>query len=448
MDMLVSSDAASDADVAPDEGAVDGAVDDAGAAQDGGDVDMFVEADLGPVEPEVCNGEDDDLDGIIDEGVSNVCGGCGGLPPEGCQAWRVNLVQSEADTVIPDRVVGLVGSALGFSEQRIEGATCEVVRVPAALPDAHLGQVNIDSALANLNLGPVYDENLGGHRYLNTPELGGTTVHDSGDVVEIRAGGGLLVGPFELELEAPTRLAGVAEADLEAVAALAEGRADEAVTLTWEAAQDPGARLRFFVGGSRPIFRTAVYRGTDSYQIQALLRDDGALELDPELFGGGLPESAIRVELAREREVRLPRGSHSLTATIGKLVRFAHAGPLDRDAPRPFQITEPSPNTREITPGEPLRVAWSALPAGAGPLTVTLILQDNAIPERRQMSCVVDDPAAGAITLPASFTEGWPMGDSDVRVLAVRWNVYQAALPAPDEGTLVRAQTVQMTLEP
>ncbi|MCA9544394.1 MAG: hypothetical protein KC613_08385 [Myxococcales bacterium] len=411
--------------------------------------DMFVAPDVGPAEPEICDGQDQDQDGLIDEGVSNACGGCGGLPPEGCQAWRVSLVQNAQSTLVPDGVVGLTGAALGFSEQMIPGALCEILRIPASPVDAHLGQVNVDSPQANLNLGPVYDDRLGAHRYLNTPELGATTVHDAGDAVQVRAGGGLLVGPFDFTLTAPDRLAQVTEDDLAPIADLAQGNRDAPYTLTWAPGGDPRLPVGLFIGGSRPIFRTSVYRGTDSYQIDGRLRDDGEFVLAPELFGGGLPESAIRVDLVRQAELRLPLGSHSVSAQIGQRLRLGRSGPLERDAERPFQITNPSPNVREIAPGEPLLVEWSALPPGAGPLTVTLILQDNAIPERRQISCVVDDPSLNALTLPAEFTaEFWPAGDTDVRILALRWDVFRAELPAPDRGTLVRSQTIQMDLEP
>ncbi|MEZ4463898.1 MAG: hypothetical protein R3F43_05095 [bacterium] len=37
--------------------------------------------DAAPPVPEICNGQDEDADGLIDEGVANVCGGCGGCPP-------------------------------------------------------------------------------------------------------------------------------------------------------------------------------------------------------------------------------------------------------------------------------------------------------------------------------------------------------------------------------
>jgi hypothetical protein len=39
--------------------------------------------DLTPV-PEICNGLDDDCDGVIDNGVTNQCGTCGDIPPDAC----------------------------------------------------------------------------------------------------------------------------------------------------------------------------------------------------------------------------------------------------------------------------------------------------------------------------------------------------------------------------
>ncbi len=55
------------------------------ADRDGNGVGDFcdVGCELGPA-PEVCNGEDDDCDLEIDEGVLNACGECGPAPPELC----------------------------------------------------------------------------------------------------------------------------------------------------------------------------------------------------------------------------------------------------------------------------------------------------------------------------------------------------------------------------
>ncbi len=50
--------------------------------------ELVCNAPLVEPSPEVCNGVDDDCDGQIDEGVLNVCGGCGelpGIPGERCQ---------------------------------------------------------------------------------------------------------------------------------------------------------------------------------------------------------------------------------------------------------------------------------------------------------------------------------------------------------------------------
>ena len=80
-----------DGDVAPQDASRDGQV-----------------PDGPPPPPEECNGEDEDGDGEIDEGVSNICGGCGGIPPEGCQAWVLQAVQNEAGRLNPNAVASLI----------------------------------------------------------------------------------------------------------------------------------------------------------------------------------------------------------------------------------------------------------------------------------------------------------------------------------------------------
>ncbi|MCB9549666.1 MAG: hypothetical protein H6706_27995 [Myxococcales bacterium] len=441
-----SADAALDAAVPPD-AAPDAAPDDA-ALDDAAPPDALP-PDAAPPVPEVCNGQDEDADGLIDEGVANVCGGCGGLPAEGCQAWGIDLIEGVDGRLNPDRAVGLQGSAIGFSEREIEGASCAVIRQVGTLADAHLGQVTIESPRAMLNLGPVYDANRGGHRYLNNPETGPLLLHGPGDAVTARAGGGLLVAAFELSATAPAALADVQ--GLDRAADLARARADDsALELRWGTA--PAAEqgdIRFFIGGSAPISTNVVYRSIRHYQLEATLVDDGELSLPAGFFGGGVAESAIWARLDRARAVRLPLGPHSVEMVVGRRTQIQEGGRLEpiADVP-PFQIVDPSPNVRDIVPGEPLRVAWGELPPGDGPLVVALTTYDGERDESRQVSCLVPDPSVGAIELPAEFTEDWPMGEADLRQLSVRYDLAVQALPPPDRGQLTQSITVLLKLNP
>jgi hypothetical protein len=425
----------------------DGALPDAGSEM-GADLgpDLGIEPDLGPVEPEECNGLDDDRDGNIDEDVSNICGGCDLIPGDGCQAWQINLIQNDEGRLNPDRVVGLQGAALGFSEREIPNAMCTVFRQAGVNPDAHLGQVNIDTPLANLNLGPVFDDRRGSHRYLQTPELGPVPVHSEGDLVEVRAGGGLAVGMFTLDGTAPAPLESVD--GLQLVADLARARVeDQPIQLRWPQAQADGrGDIRFFVGGSVPIFTNVVYRGIRHYQLDALLRDDGALDLPAGFFGGGVAESAIWARLDRSRTVRLPTGPHSVEMVIGQRQQIQEGGRLEAEGMPPYQIVDPSPNERVITPGDPMRVAWEGLPPGEGPLTVVLTTSDGI--EAQQVACEVIDAELGEIELPGDFTEFWPADESALRQLTLRWDLSNTAMPAPDRGQLRQSMSVILRLEP
>lgn len=438
-----------DAEVVGGDARVDGMVDppDEGVVPDlGPDEGLIVLPDMGPVAPEECNGLDDDRDGTIDEDVSNVCGGCAGIPAEGCQAWQINLIEGPNGTLNPDRVVGLQGAALGFSERAIPNAICTVFRQPATHPDAHLGQVNIDTPQAMLNLGPVYEEQRGGHRYLNTPESGPIPVHDTGDQIDVRAGGGLAVGMFTLDAVAPASLEDVE--GLQLVADLARARVDDsAASLTWPpaAAEDRGD-IRFFVGGSVPIFTNVVYRGIRHYQLDGLLVDDGRLDLPAGFFGGGVAESAIWARLERSRTTRLPLGPHSIEMVIGQRQQIQEGGRLEAEGEPPYQITDPSPNERVITPGEPTRIAWGALPEGEGPLTVVLTTSDGV--EAQQIACEVIDPMEGEIELPGDFTEFWPADEGALRQLTLRWDLSSTPFAAPDQGQIRQSMSVILKLEP
>ena len=61
----------------------------------------------GPCEPpaEICNGMDDDCDGVVDNGVLNACGGCGELPEETC-----NGADDDCDGGIDEGVTNACGA--------------------------------------------------------------------------------------------------------------------------------------------------------------------------------------------------------------------------------------------------------------------------------------------------------------------------------------------------
>ncbi len=425
----------------PDSGPpTDAAVPD--AALDGAPPDP----DAAPV-PELCDGDDDDGDGRIDEGVANICGGCGGLPPEGCQSWRVQLLRDEAGETDTNRVIGLSAGILAVSERRLEGADCEFIRVPAQHPDAHLGLVNVDAPEVTLNQVPDYDEQSGAHRYGNSPDLGRIRLYGDGDPLTVRAGGGRLVGAFRETLDAPAGLAGVSGEDLAPFAARARGEGDGPATLRWTPAADGGGELRLFIGGSVGLFNRNVYRAIRHYQLDGVLQDDGELSLPPELFTP-VPQSAVWVHLTRQARLQKPLGPHGVEILAGQRVETRMSGALDLDTTAPFDILAPSPNERRVTPGEPLEIRWSDPPAGTGPLVVTLTLVDGTNLEVRQLSCTVDDPAAGRLVLPGDATEAWPMGQGDLRQLSISYALADAPLPPPDRGSLTQSVTLLLRLEP
>jgi hypothetical protein len=65
---------------------------------------------------EVCNGVDDDCDGVVDEGVANACGGCAGVQQETC-----NNLDDDCDGVV-DNQEGIderVGAAVRRRRRRL-----------------------------------------------------------------------------------------------------------------------------------------------------------------------------------------------------------------------------------------------------------------------------------------------------------------------------------------
>jgi len=452
-DAAVFSDALSPGDARPDARG-DAATDASRPAEDAAVVDARPPADAAPEldagngTPEVCNGEDEDADGVVDEGVSNICGGCGGLPEEGCQAWRVEVLQTGEARAQPGRIVGLQGNALGFSEVDIEGGVCVAQAAPPPHPDAHLGIVNVDAPLGALTLVPRVDAQRGGFAYDPNPEVGALQVFRPGDAIDVRWGGGRLVGLGATSIEGPAALDGVDSAALDAAVARAQGVGDGAVSLTWTAPPPASTRLRLFVGGSAPIFNRNVYRGIRHYTMDAGLADDGEVTLPSALFAGGVAESSVWVYLRREAQRRIVLGPHSVDVSAAWRVEARGRGTLERDEAPPFDIVSPSPDVRAVRFGEPVEVRWTPLPDGTGPLDVQLVAFDAATETTHVVACRALAPESGVLRLPGALTTGWPSGAGVEAQLAVQLELARVALAAPDEGEMVHGATLLMQLRP
>ncbi len=446
-------DAVVDAGVRRDAAEVDAQVPDAEgvpdvALPDAGSPDAFVPPDACVPVDEVCDGVDDDCDGAIDEGIANPCGGCGPVPETGCQAWRVEMTQDPQGTLDPDRIVALLAGIGAYETREIPGGVCDAVTLPDQPMDAHLGVVQVVSPRRRLFLLPEYDARLGGHRYAAQDVEGRVDVHRGGDVVEVEAAGGAVLGRFEGSITAPEPLDEVEAGDLEGLLDVARGDADEA-RIAWEPAGLGGVgTVRLFVGGSRPLFTSPSYRGIEHYQLDAVLADDGDFAPPRGFFGAGVPDSSVWVWMARERSRRVIMGGHSVTLSAGQRVELRGNGPLAADEPHPFDVVSPAPEDARLFEGRPLVVGWTALPEGKGPLVVSLTLIDGESGVTRQVACVADAPDAGQLVLPADLIGEVPTGAGDLRQLSVRWGLADETLEEPDIGRLTRSATVILQLEP
>lgn len=412
---------------------------------DGGELPPDAAVTETPTPESRCDGEDEDADGRVDEGIANACGGCGGIPPGGCQAWRINLIQNGDSDLNVHRLLGLSAGILGVSFSDIPNGTCRTLRLQNRFgPDDHMGAVEIEHEEHTLTLNPRFDvenESVGYEADADTAPWPRLSV---GVPVSIRAQGGRTIGAFDTALSMPTRMDLIPADGLTQFATAIRGDdPDEPAVLSWSAVDSVDSQLRLYIGGSRIVFRRVrFYQAIEHYVLDGALVDDGEFQL-PEVFqGAGVAQSSIWVYLLRHAQKRLIFGPHTVSLDLGQRVESrVPGGQIPGDTP-PFQIINPSPNTREFTPGVPLAVQWSALPEGVGPLTMTLSHRNDETGIHTLVDCEIIDPSLGQATLLEDITSEVSDMPGQFRQLTLKWQLSSADLEAPDAGRFSRATSV------
>ena len=452
---------------------------DAEAGSPGGDqIDDWPELELPlpDVEEERCDGVDNDLDALIDEGVSNPCGGCAPFDDEvGCVGWRANLIQPQiltdgsnveperesiAGVVDPQRLITLSASVSSYEEFTIEGARCERYRSPQTWEGARsFGDVELDTPRASLTLVPNPNE-PGRYRALGEDEP--FTIHLPQDQVNLNWEGWSSPGspspqpaiePGELSLRSP-ELVQLASDDqlLRVIEAFQRPEnllaLHESLSLRWVAepvGSEAGVPLTLYVGGSQSLSRNGAYQEIRHYLLSASLFDDGRLDFElPGEFRA--PGSSIWVYLERAHRANAVQGEHPIRAQVGHRVeQRARAGGGSTGLPAALELLEPTADQPEANT-EGLTVRWRLTNSDTPPerLVVSLILYDSTWTE--QVACLVDDVSANILTLPGSRLDFWPMGPQSVRQLTLRADTKSLSFSYPDRGLLRRSDSVILRL--
>ena len=433
---------------------------------------------LPEIEEERCDGIDNDLDALTDEGVSNPCGGCTPLNEDvGCVSWRVNLTQAQissdqssldprpevqAGELDPQRLVTLSGSISTYESFVIEDARCERYRAPQSWEGAQsFGDTTLDTPRASLTLVPNPAQP---GRYRALGENDTFTLHLPRDQIDIRWEGWSnpssalpqpVIEPGSLSLRSPELVRLASDDELRNVIEAVQRPEDalalpEPISIRWVAEpqdQVAGPPLSLYIGGSQSLSRNGPYQEIRHYLMAAQLFDDGRLDFDlPSAFRA--PGSSIWVYLERVHQAHAIQGQNPIVLKAGHRTE-RRTGSSGGSPSLPVALELLSPPINEPEPdviSEGLNVRWRLTNPDKPPerVVVSLILYDTIWTE--QIACLVDDPNVGAITLPPSRLEFWPEGPQSVRQLTVRTDTKSLALSYPDRGLLRRSDSVILRL--
>ncbi|MEE2786872.1 MAG: hypothetical protein VX589_06000 [Myxococcota bacterium] len=399
-----------------------------------------------------CDTLDNDQDGFIDEGVSNLCGGCGEIPPTGCRLWGIELTHLFPGDLPPGIIASPILASLGQSVFDVPNGRCQLQRVVLTVDaDEHLGELTISSAEVSLQSRPEYDERLNRPVYRTPEDWGLAPFFEPGEIVRVQASGQPPFEAFDTELVAPAHMEGVSENDLRVFAENTQrfgpgGRAQ----LRWISAGADGRPLSLFYGGSRLVFRQTVsYQAIEFFTLAANLVDDGLFSLPFELLGQGAPSTAYRISVRRGIASSLVFGPHRVSMNLGEIVSARDTetdGTAMADFP-PFQITSPDPNRPAVIPGRAMRVAWSDMPPGTGPLEVRLNVRDPASNQQHLLICIVEDHRLGFMDIPAEHTEVLSDNAASINKLSLYWRIMAQGVAEPDVGDYTHAMSVLLDLD-
>lgn len=430
-------------------------------------------------EEERCDGLDNDLDALIDEGLTNPCGGCEPFDEErGCVGWYAGLVQTqqrsegggleegalEEGTLNPDRLLTISAAVLSYETFELEGARCEWVRSPQVWDEARsIGAVTLDTPSLGITLTPDAGQ-PGRYRVIGEEEP--FVLHRATDEIAMSWGGrqsespeGLTIEPGALSLTSPALVELATPLELDALAEALrrpedESAPDEAVALRWipeplerEGELIAGPTLRLYIGGSQSLFQRGAYRGIRHYLLSGELFDDGRLDLGvPSDLRA--PGSSIWVYLERASSASDVASVHPVRMRVGHRAEIrsgARGG--EPETPPAIELLTPSPiePEPEITE-EGLSVSWRLTPDLPPPTRVVVSLIRYGSGYAEQLGCVITDPTQTSLTLPSERLSFWPRDPQSVRQLTVRADTKQLELGYPDRGRLTRSDSVILRL--
>ena len=452
-----------------------------------------------PPSEEQCDYQDNDQDGLTDEGVSSECGGCtpnsNSLEDEDlrrslCRIWQVNALQNEDDEVNPQRLVNYYDllseisffEATSFMNDSEDSQTVSCVRQSRFSALNNDTQMRLNQSLTPLTLTASEQE----HTLIYSPESAPFYQFNPFDQEPFQLyqpQEDLLLqwpssslfpqeSPRSLTLTAPSpwldqdrnalawNVTQMSQAWSQALQApLLQSSSPQLDPLRWTphpstpvdapASSRIFPQLKLYYGASASLSQTLLYRVIAHAQMQVILGDDGYFEWPQDLLS--LPLSSHWIYLERSLRGWIDLGQHALQAQVGS--RMEHrlsVGELPQDLQeiaQSFILRSPDPTQPQIDFTLPLQISWThpLTPfgiLGQTPL-ISLILKDNARTDL--ILCQIEEPAQNLV-FPLALFDFWPSGPQSLRQLTLQHTFKEITFTYPDQGQLLQGASLILQL--